>query len=43
MVRDGLGDTNRGDTIKVKDVAEYVAESMETKQPAAAADVVKSG
>lgn len=32
MVRDGLNDTERGETIKVRDIAELVAESMETKQ-----------
>ena len=35
MIKDGLNDTERGDTIKVRDVAELVAESMETKQPSA--------
>jgi Fe-S oxidoreductase len=29
MVRDGLADTGRGETMKVKDVAELVAEAME--------------
>ncbi len=33
MIKDGLSDTERGETVKVKDVAEYVAESMETKAP----------
>lgn len=33
MIKDGLNDTERGDTITVRDVAELVAESMETKQP----------
>ena len=37
MVRDGLNDTERGETIKVRDIAELVAESMETKTPAAPA------
>lgn len=32
MVRDGLNDTERGESIKVRDIAELVAESMETKQ-----------
>lgn len=31
MVKDGLNDTERGESIKVKDVAEWVAESMESK------------
>ena len=37
MVRDGLNDTERGETIKVRDIAELVADSMETKTPAAPA------
>ncbi|MBE2253484.1 MAG: (Fe-S)-binding protein [Myxococcus sp.] len=37
MVKDGLNDTERGESIKVRDVAELVAESMETKQPSAPA------
>lgn len=31
MIRDGLNDTERGETVKVRDVAELVAESMEVK------------
>ncbi len=36
MVKDGVADTGREETMKVKDVAELVAESMETSAPAAA-------
>jgi Fe-S oxidoreductase len=36
MIRDGMADTQR-ENVKVRDVAELVAESMETKAPAAAA------
>lgn len=36
MIRDGMADTQR-EQVKVRDVAELVAESMETKAPAAAA------
>jgi Fe-S oxidoreductase len=35
MIRDGLNDTERGETVKVRDIAELVADSMETKTPAA--------
>lgn len=37
MVRDGLNDTERGETVKVRDVAELVAESMDSKAPASPA------
>ncbi len=35
MLKDGLADTGRDETMKVKDVAELVAESMTTKEPSA--------
>ncbi len=35
MVKDGIADTGREETMKVRDISELVAESMETKAPAA--------
>jgi hypothetical protein len=40
MIRDGMADTQR-EGVKVKDVAELVADSMETKSPAPAASETK--
>jgi Fe-S oxidoreductase len=37
MVRDGINDTQREETMKVKDISELVADAMETKAPAPAA------
>ena len=36
MMKDGIADTGREDTMKVRDVAELVAESMETRTPPSA-------
>jgi Fe-S oxidoreductase len=37
MMKDGIADTQREESMKVRDIAELVAESMETKTPAAEA------
>ena len=39
MLKDGIADTSREETMKVKDLSELVAEAMETKQPAPQAEV----